>query len=210
MKPIERITEKFDNLGQPGVAEQKAIKNVNRFRAAGVLAAKTLLGGGLLTMTALTVSGARNEGFRGAVKAIPSALAAPFHNADGEWDMPLVDFGSDGKKVVVSTGAGTAEIGIGDATSAPATESTPGELPDRSYAEGNLADCDSSSASATETIDEGETIGSLVQAYNPGITSREAALNVAYNEFQELNPKLNPDSIRVGTNVLLPVGCEEL
>lgn len=87
---FEKGIDKVREQGQPGVAEARAAKKVNRWRAAGVITASVLGGAG----TMIFMGGVREGGFSGGVKAVAEAYASPFKNADGEFDMPFVDLPS--------------------------------------------------------------------------------------------------------------------
>lgn len=87
MQVLDRAKEKFDAQGQPGVAEERAVRNVNRWRAAGVVT-KSVLG---LVGIAVAVGGFRHDGLDGAAREVGQALSSPLRNKQGDWDMPIFD-----------------------------------------------------------------------------------------------------------------------
>lgn len=211
----EKAVQSFDSLGQTGPAEVKTAKRFERARALGLIAFKSLTVIGALTVA----GGVRQEGFSGALKAGFNAVTSVGKNSNGEWDFPFVDFNREGSSISIESNSGSIAVStaveqstnngaeIGTATSV--AEGDPQS--DRQYAEGNLADCDPSATPAYEEIEKGEIVYGLVLERNPGVTTREAALNIAFNEFMLLNPDISdPSNIPEKTSVLIPTACTQL
>lgn len=97
MQVLDRAKEKFEAQGQPGVAEERAVRNVNRWRAAGVVT-KGVLG---VVGIAVAVGGLRHGGLDGAVSEVGQALSSPLRNAEGDWDMPFINIRSSKPDVSV-------------------------------------------------------------------------------------------------------------
>ncbi len=177
----------------------------------------------LSLMTARGISETVNDVFTESKSEAAKSLAADTLSLPvsvGKLALDIIGWGTDevGERVQfgsVSSRTSSNEIADNaitpstpDATS-PAIEGDPQS--DRQYAEGNLADCDPSATPAYEEINLGETVYGLVLERNPNVTTREAALNIAFNEFMLLNPGISDaSSIPEKTSVLIPTDCTQL
>lgn len=199
----ERTAEFFDSMGQPGKAEQKTAKRFNRARALGLMAFKALTVVGALTVA----GGARQEGFNGAIKAAYDATTSPLKNANGEWDIPFVDFNRDGNSVEVSTDSATVGVAVGAESAATAGQES---APAPSIAEGELPSNDSIICQGQfldYTKNNKDYYYNKVANANPNLSGEQVAL-VVTDEGQMLNTTINVNFPPAGEQVTVPTLCK--
>lgn len=213
MKLFETARNRFDSVAEPGVAEARAVRNVNTSKALGY---RGLQLAGLVSVFVFAGGFRHAEGsvehkVAGGIGAIADSFTGVAQNSQGNWDMPFFDvpgFDFDGNENIVTLQQETTDnITEFERTASNGIVYDP-TVGDRFY---ETVDDFAVCSGATESIayDGAAFISDVILTLNPELYgNKAAALNVAYNEFEdELNPGINADSVPAGATIILPTDC---